>query len=95
MRCTAAVCSVILVALTGCASYTPSSVPIPKADAMPAWRTEGTVAAGADLYAQQDRLKTVFGANLRDLAVFPIQLLVENRGDRRQAVRRSGGLTSF
>ncbi len=89
MRRTLVLCSGLLIALTGCASYTPSSAQIPKAAGMPAWRTEGAVGAGADPYVQPDRQKAMFGGNLRNEGVLAVQVLVENRGDRRQLVRRS------
>jgi len=79
----------ILVALSGCASYTPSSAPIPKAGSMPGWVTEGAVAIGADPHVQADRQKAVFDADLGEAGVLPVQVLVQNRGDRGLLVRRS------
>lgn len=89
MRRCLALSILVLGFIDGCASYKPSSAPVPEAGAMPAWRTEGIAAAGADPYVQPDRQKGVFDADLNDAGVLPIQLLVQNEGDRGMLVRPS------
>jgi hypothetical protein len=79
----------VLVAVSGCASYTPSSMTVPKAGAMPAWRTEGPLSAGADAYVQKDRQKAVFDGELTAEGVLPIQVFVRNEGSRQLLVRPS------
>ena len=77
------------IALTGCASYVALPAPIPTSDVMPAWRIEGAVAVGADLYVQPERLEAVFGRDLRKVGVVPIQVLVQNSGERQYWLQRS------
>ncbi|MFQ5520114.1 MAG: hypothetical protein ACE5FK_01850 [Candidatus Methylomirabilia bacterium] len=89
MRRASAVCLSVLIGFTGCASYTPSSAPIPKAEAMPVWTTEGTVALGADPYVQPDRQTAVFDADLNGAGVLPIQVLLRNEGTRQRLIRPS------
>lgn len=89
MQRTLALGLTVLVACAGCASYTPTSVPIPQAGAMPAWRTEGAVAVGADPYTQLERQEAVFGGDLNKEGVIPIQVFLQNQGDRRLLVRPS------
>jgi hypothetical protein len=56
---------------------------------MPGWVTEGAVAVGADPYVQAERQKEVFDGDLSGAGILPVQVLFENRGDRRLLVRRS------
>lgn len=79
----------IVVPLTGCASYAPTSAPIPKGSDMAVWATEGDLEVGVDPYVQKDRQKAVFDADLSGEGVLPIQIYVKNRGDRALLVRRS------
>ena len=86
--------SVVLL-LTGCASYTPSSMPVPKAGGMPVERTEGDVAVGADPYVEEDRQKVVFDGALTDEGVLPVLVHVRNEGRRRLLVRPSTMTLTF
>lgn len=79
----------VLVAFSGCASHTPSSMPVPKAGAMLAWRTEGSVAIGADPYVEKDRQKAIFDGDLAAAGVLPILVLIRNEGSRVRFVRAS------
>ncbi len=81
--------SLVLVILAGCASYTPHSVPVPRSEIMPAWQIENEMAVGADPYVQPDRQDAVFDSDLRTAGILPIQVLLQNNGDRRLLVRRS------
>jgi hypothetical protein len=89
MRCILALCFLLLVVCTGCASYTPSSAPVPKAETMLAWRAEGPVAIGADPYVQSERQKATFDGDLSKAGVLPIQVSLYNRGDRQVLIRPS------
>ena len=79
----------IVVFLAGCASYEPRTAPVPEAGAMRAWRTEGALAVGADPYVELERQKAVFDADLTEEGVLPIQVFVQNRGERKVLVRAS------
>jgi hypothetical protein len=56
---------------------------------MPAWRSQGPVAIGADPYVDLERQKAIFGGNLNKAEVFAIQLFVINQGDNELMVRAS------
>jgi hypothetical protein len=73
----------------GCASYKASSAPVPKAADMPAWRAEGPLGVGADPYVELDRQKEMFGGNAKKAGILPIQVIVQNKGDRQLLVRES------
>ena len=73
----------------GCASYTSTSAPIPKAGSMPASQTEGYLEVGADPYTQLDRQRTVFGKDLNAAGILPIQVFVLNKGKDRLLIRPS------
>jgi hypothetical protein len=67
---------------------------------MPAWKVEGFVEVGADPYVQAERQKAVFDAELNEVGVLPIQVFIQNHGDRPVVVRSSdmrlilpGGMT--
>lgn len=76
-------------ALGGCASYTPSSAPVPRMAGLPVWRADRGVTVGADPYVALERQEAVFGGNLAKEGVLPIQLLVENASGRRFVLRKS------
>jgi len=79
----------VLLVFTSCATYTPSSAPIPKLDAMPACRQAGSVTCGADPYVQPDRQKATFSGDLNKIGVLPIQVFLQNQGAREMLVRPS------
>lgn len=79
----------VLVVLGGCASYTPHSVQVPRIEAMSALGIENEITVGADPYVQPDRQDAVFDGDLRKAGILPIQILLQNNGDRRLLVRRS------
>lgn len=78
-----------LIPLTGCASYTPSSAPIPKGADMLAWHSEGGLGVGADPYVDLEEQEAVFDVNLMAGGVLAINLLVQNDSDRQLLVRRT------
>ncbi len=73
----------------GCATYAAQVAPVPTVGAMPAWRDEGAVAAGADPYVQPERQQAVFAEALGEAGVLPIQVFVQNHGARGVRVRRA------
>lgn len=79
----------------GCASYTSTSAPIPKAGSMPASQTEGSLEVGADPYTQLDRQRTVFGKDLNEAGILPIQVFVLNKGKDRLLIRPSDMALAF
>ena len=83
------ICLSGLLSIMGCASYKASSAPVPKAADMPAWRAEGPLGVGADPYVELDRQKEMFGGNAKKAGILPIQVIVQNKGDRQLLVRES------
>ena len=81
------ICSVLLAVSSGCASNAAKPVPLPEFSAMPARCTQGDVQLGGDAYAQSDRQAAVFDAELGKCGVLPIQLVVQNMGQRAVWVR--------
>jgi len=79
----------VFLVFTGCATYTPSSAPIPKLDVMPASRQEASVTCGADPYVQVDRQKATFGNDLGKVGILPILIFLQNREAREVLVRPS------
>ena len=75
--------------LEGCASYSPTSAPVPRAVTMPVSRTEGNLLIGVDPHVQSDRQKVVFDGNLSEAGILPIQIGLENQGGRRLLIRRT------
>jgi hypothetical protein len=76
------------VLLAGCASYTPSSAPIP--EPTPAeWTVQNALAVAVDPYADAERQKATFDADLNKADVIAIQVVVENRQPRAMLVRPS------
>jgi hypothetical protein len=74
--------------MSGCASYDPSSAPVP----MPAtgdWYEADGLAASVDPYVDVERQKKVFDADMNAADVIPLQVSVENRTSRSQVVRPS------
>lgn len=74
--------------LSGCASYDPSSAPVP-APATDDWYETSGVAASVDPYVDVERQKEVFDADMNAANVIPLQVSVENRTSRSQIVRPS------
>ncbi len=79
----------MLTLAAGCASYEARLAPIATLPAMPAQRSEGAVSAGADPYWQRDRQTMVFDADLASEATLPVQVVVQNHGERTLLVRPS------
>ncbi len=79
---------VAVLTLASCASYTSMPAPIPKAGDMPAWRTEGPVAVGADPYVELDRQAAVFNANFNTAGILAVHILVKNVGAARLQINR-------
>jgi hypothetical protein len=75
--------------VTGCASYTTTTLAGPRAEEMGASRAEAGVFVGADPHVQAERQKAVFDADLAGEAVIPIRVLVRNDGAPRLLVRPS------
>ena len=84
-----ALCTTILFVFMGCVLYSPTANPVPKIETMPVSRSADLVTVGADPFVQKDRQKAVFNAELDDVGVLPIQVLVRNDGDRILWVRPS------
>ncbi len=78
-----------LIPLTGCASYTPSSAPIPTGADMLAWHAEGGLGVGADPYVDLEEQEAVFDVNLMAGGVLAVNILVQNDSDRQLLVRRT------
>lgn len=81
------VCASILV--SGCASYTTTTLAVPGSGEMRAQKAESDVLVGADPYVQVERQKAVFDADLGGEDVIPVRLLVRNDSARRLLVRPS------
>lgn len=79
----------VLLGIAGCASYNPSSMPLPGIDSMAVVRAEGPVTIGLDPFVQGERQKKVFGGFLGEAGVIPVQILVENAGNGRVQVKSS------
>lgn len=78
-----------LIPITGCASYSATSAPIPKGADMLVWQSQDGVAVGADPYVAVEEQEAVFDVNLMAEGVMAVQVLVQNDTDRRILVRRS------
>ena len=74
--------------LTACASYTPSSAPVPE-PTLTEWAVQGTLAVAVDPYADAERQKAFFDTDLNDADVIAIQVVAENRGSKAMLVRPS------
>jgi hypothetical protein len=74
---------------SGCATSSPTSVPIPHSASMSSVRTEENVTVGAEVYTQGDKQKQYFGGDLCGAGVLPIQVMIANEGQRRILVRPS------
>lgn len=79
----------ITVALSACASFNPSSAPIPLAGSMPHRVEVVNAVVCADPYTQPERVKAIFDGDLNAAGVLPIQVFVENQGQKRLLVRPS------
>lgn len=80
--------SLIGLLLGACASYTPSSAPVPEPTPTE-WVVQDTLAVAADPFADAERQKTAFDADLNEAGVIAIQVIAENRGPRAMLVRFS------
>lgn len=75
----------IVIGCAGCgAPYTAQPASIPRLDVMPWSHAEAGVVVAADPYLQETRLKSVFGYDLSQHDIIPVQILVENRGAGRR-----------
>jgi len=81
--------ALVLISVAGCSSFTPGAAPVPKPSSMPVWRVEGFVGVGADPYVQAERQNAVFDAELNEVGVLPIQVFIQNHGDRPVVIRSS------
>ncbi len=80
----------VLMSVSGCASYTPTSAPLAKgAGAMPACSTEGPLTMGADPFVKPERQKETFGGNVGAAGVLPIQVFFQYNGEKRVFLRPS------
>lgn len=75
----AAVLSIILAA---CAPRSTVPMHIPRLEAMPVRQTENRISVGLDPIITRERQKHVFGDDLLDQGVLPIQVFVKNEGDQ-------------
>ena len=74
--------------LASCASYTPSSAPVPQPEPTE-WVVSGSLAVAAEAFSDEARQKAIFDADLDKAEVVAIQVVAENRGARRMLVRPS------
>lgn len=79
----------VLVISGGCASYEATLAPIPKAETMPARIVEGPVSVSADPFVEEERQTAVFHGDMDDKGVLPIQVVVQNQGERPLLIRGS------
>ena len=79
----------VLLATGGCASYTPTSAPVPDPAAMVARGTAGDVSVAADPWVDRERQKAVFDADFHDKRVLAVHVHAKNGGSRRLLVRKS------
>ena len=89
MKRTSILWMVLVVAISGCASYRPTAAPIPQPGAMPHRQEVANAVVSADPYTQPERVKATFGGDLIASGVLPIQVNVENLGPMRLLVRPS------
>lgn len=74
--------------VAACASYTPSSAPIPDRTSL-AWSESDGLAVSADPFVEAERQTATFDADLNEADVIAIQVSVENRTERNMLVRPS------
>jgi hypothetical protein len=74
--------------LGACASYTPSSAPVPE-PAPAEWIIQNTLAVAADPFEDAESQSATFDADLNEADVISIQVIVENRGPQAVLVRPS------
>ena len=74
--------------LASCASYTPSSAPVPE-PAPANWVVNGSLAVAAEAFSDEASQKAVFDADFDEAEVVAIQVVAENRGARKMLVRPS------
>jgi hypothetical protein len=74
--------------LGACASYTPSSAPVPE-PAPAEWIIQNTLAVAADPFEDAESQSATFDADLNEADVIAIQVIVENRGPQAVLVRPS------
>lgn len=89
MRRALSVTLAALLAVGGCASYTPTSAPVPDPAAMAARGEAGDMSVAADPWVDRERQKAVFDADFHDKRVLAIHVHVKNAAARRLLVRKS------
>ncbi len=89
MRRAVALLVCISLLVTGCASYTTTTMAVPGVAEMRAQKAESDVFVGADPFVQAERQKAVFDADLGGEDVIPVRVLVRNDSGRRLLVRPS------
>lgn len=82
------VSALIVPFLAACASYTPSSAPVPEPIATE-WSIEDTVAVAVDPYSDAKRQMATFDANLNSADVIAMQVVAQNRGPQPMLIRPS------
>lgn len=95
MRLTPAALTFLALLAAGCASYTPSSAPVPRAADAKAEVAEGGVVIGVDPYVEPERQKSAFDADFDEAGVLAIQLSAANEGGKRVLIRRSDMLLTL
>lgn len=73
--------------LASCASYQPTSAPIPKPASMQYKTASGGFKAGADVWADAEQQQAVFDANLQESNVIAVLVLAVNNTQRSVLVR--------
>ena len=74
--------------LSACASYTPSSAPVPE-PRLSDWVGDASYAVAVDPYAEPERQKATFDADLDEADVIAIQVMTRNLEGRPARVRSS------
>lgn len=72
----------VLIVSASCASYTARPMPVPKLEAMAVRQTERSISIGVDPFLDSERQKEVFGDHLPEQGVLPIQVFVQNQGNK-------------
>ncbi|MBU1001423.1 MAG: hypothetical protein KKE73_02755 [Proteobacteria bacterium] len=82
---------VLLLALTsGCASHKIKDVPVNQLEGYGCYTKIDDVEIAADLYAETQKTKEVFSADLNKAQFFPVHVIVKNDTDGRVLILRSG-----
>lgn len=71
-----------------CASYTPQLVTLPRIDSAAASAEEQGLAVGVNPYLDPEKSTRVFGADLKQAGILPLQVVVRNRSQQRLTIHK-------